>query len=112
MSKRDDLIAKYHGVLRDKFGVEPDPALLDKVVKACGPSIYNPDGEVVATSKPEELAAVRRFATNKLGVGDEAKIDAAIDKVIEEYGRSTRNKFRAVMYYRLAQHLGKESALT
>ena len=33
----------------------------------------------------------------------------AIDSAIETYGRSERNKYRAVIYYMLAKHFGKES---
>ncbi|MCI5041608.1 MAG: DUF2853 family protein, partial [Donghicola eburneus] len=34
----------------------------------------------------------------------------AILSVIETYGRSERNKYRAVIYYLLVKHFGKESA--
>jgi hypothetical protein len=35
-------------------------------------------------------------------------LDSAIDKVIETYGKSERNKYRAVVYYMLVKHFGKE----
>ena len=37
------------------------------------------------------------------------KLDKAIDAVIEQYGRSERNKYRAVIYYLLTKHFGKEA---
>ena len=33
----------------------------------------------------------------------------AINAVIDTYGRSERNKYRAVVYYMLTKHFGKES---
>ncbi len=33
----------------------------------------------------------------------------AIEKAVETYGKSERNKYRAVMYYLLTKHFGKES---
>ena len=34
---------------------------------------------------------------------------AGIDNALETYGRSNRNKHRAVIYYLLTRHFGKES---
>jgi hypothetical protein len=33
----------------------------------------------------------------------------AINKVIEIYGKSERNKYRAVVYYMLTMHFGKDA---
>ncbi|MBT8412012.1 MAG: DUF2853 family protein, partial [Octadecabacter sp.] len=33
----------------------------------------------------------------------------AIQAVIETYGKSERNKYRAVVYYMLTKHFGKEA---
>ena len=110
MSKRDELIEKYAKDIKDKIGETPDMDLLRKVVIGCGPSIYNADAETVAASDPEELARVRdNFLVKKLGLTQSAELDSAIDKVIEAYGRSNRQKFRAVIYYLLTRHFGKES---
>ena len=46
----------------------------------------------------------------KLGLSDSPALMEAIDSVIETYGRSERNKFRAVIYYMLVKHFNKESA--
>ncbi len=40
---------------------------------------------------------------------DGPELDAAIDAVIEKYGRSNSNKYRAVVYYLLTVHFKKES---
>lgn len=109
MSKRDDLIAKYAADLQ-KIGMTPDMDLLTKVTIGCGPSIYNQDSETVAASDDAELARVKdNFLVKKLGLADGPKLTEAIDKVIDQYGRSNRNKFRPVVYYLLTVHFGKQS---
>lgn len=111
MGKRDDLIAKYAADLRTKCKMEPDMALLTKVVIGCGPAIYNADAETVAASQKSELETVKaNFLIKKLGLPDGPNLMAAIDAVIETYGKSERNKYRAVVYYMLVKHFGKESA--
>ena len=45
----------------------------------------------------------------KLGLKDGAELDTAIASVLETYGQSERNKYRAVVYYMLTKHFGKES---
>ncbi|MEL6338007.1 MAG: DUF2853 family protein [Pseudomonadota bacterium] len=110
MSKRDALIAKYADDLKNKCGIEPDMDLLTKVTIGCGPAIYNADAETVASSQPAELETVKNnYLVKKLGLADGPELMEAIDKVIETYGKSERNKYRAVVYYMLAKHFGKES---
>ena len=41
----------------------------------------------------------------KLGLPDGPNLMAAINSVIDTYGRSERNKYRAVVYYMLTQTL-------
>lgn len=110
MGKRDDLIAKYADDLRNKCGVEPDMDLLTKVTIGCGPAIYNDDASTVAATQPEELETVKNnFLIKKLALSDGPELMDAINSVIDTYGRSERNKYRAVVYYMLAKHFGKES---
>lgn len=110
MSKRDEKIAKYADDLRNKCKIDPDMGLLTKVTIGCGPTIYNADTETVAASDPQELARVKNnFLIKKLGLTDGPALDAAIAAVVETYGKSERNKYRAVVYYMLAKHFGKES---
>ncbi len=111
MSKRDELIAKYAADLKDKCGVTPDMDLLTKVTIGCGPSIYNADASTVSGSDESELATVKNnFLIKKLGLADGPALDAGIAAVIEQYGKSNRNKYRAVVYYLLTKHFKKESA--
>lgn len=110
MSKRDELIAKYAADLKDKCGVTPDMDLLTKVTIGCGPSIYNADASTVSGSDESELETVKNnFLIKKLGLSASDDLDGAIAAVIEQYGKSNRNKYRAVVYYLLTKHFGKES---
>ena len=111
MSKRDDLIVKYAADLKDKLGVNPDMDLLTKVTIGCGPSIYNADSSTVSGSDESELATVKNnFLVKKLGLKDNADLDKGIAEVMEQYGKSNRSKYRAVVYYMLTKKFGKESA--
>ena len=110
MNKRDELIAKYAEDLKEKCGVTPDMDLLTKVTIGCGPSIYNADSSLVSGSDASELQTVKNnFLIKKLGLTDSAKLDEGIAAVINQYGQSNRNKYRAVFYYLLTKHFSKES---
>lgn len=113
MGRRDDLIARYADDLRNKCGIEPDMAMLKNVTIACGPSIYDADASTVAGSQESELETVRRnFMQKKLGLKAGPELNEALDAVIETYGRSERNKYRAVIYYMLVKRFGKEALFT
>lgn len=110
MSKRDDLIAKYADDLNTKCGMQPDMDLLTKVTIGCGPSIYNADAATVSGTDQAELDTVKNnFLIKKLGLSASDGLDAAIANTIETYGKSNRNKYRAVVYYILVKHFKKES---
>lgn len=110
MGRRDELIAVYAEDLKTKCGMEPDMDLLAKVAIGCGPAIYDPDASTVAATQEHELETVKdNFLIKKLGLSDGPELREAIDKVIETYGRSERDKYRAVIYYMLTKHFGKES---
>jgi len=110
MGKRDDLIAKYAADMKEKCGVSADMALLKKVTIGCGPAIYNRDASTVSASDQAELDTVKNnFLIKKLGLRDGPELDKAIDSVMEQYGKSTKSKYRAVVYYLLAKHFNKES---
>jgi hypothetical protein len=110
MSKRDELIAKYADDLKTKCKMTPDMAFLTKVTIGCGPAIYNTDSATVAGSDASELETVKKnFLIKKLGLADGPKLMEAINAVIDTYGRSERQKYRAVIYYMLAKHFGKEA---
>lgn len=110
MSKRDDLIEKYAADLKEKCGVTPDMDLLKKVTVGAGPSIYNNDASTVAGSDQKELETVKNnFLIKKLGLSESDDLDGAIEAVIEKYGKSTKAKYRVVIYYLLTKHFNKES---
>lgn len=110
MGKRDELIAKYADDLKNKCKMTPDMNLLTKVTIGCGPSIYSADSATVAAGQAAELELVKNnFLVKKLGLKDGPQLMAAINSVIETYGQSERNKYRAVVYYMLTKHFGKES---
>lgn len=111
MGKRDELIAKYADDLKNKCKMTPDMDLLTKVTIGCGPAIYNADSATIAASQQSELDLVKaNFLVKKLGLKDGPELNAALNAVIETYGKSERNKYRAVVYYMLTKHFGKESA--
>ena len=110
MSKRDELIEKYAADIKEKIGETPDMDLLTKVTIGCGPSIYNKDSSTVSATDKSEIARVKNnFLIKKLGMADGPELDAAIDAVMEKYGKSTRSKYRAVVYYLLTKHFNKAS---
>lgn len=113
MSKRDELIEKYTADLKEKCGVVADVEFLTKVVVGLGPSIYNADSSTISGSDQTELDRVKQnFLIKKLGLEDSPELDTAIESVIEQYGKSNRQKHRAVVYYLLAKHFGKEDVYT
>ena len=110
MSKRDELIEKYAADIKEKFGENPDMDFLTKVTVGLGPAIYNLDASKVSGSDEKELKTVKNnFLIEKLGLSDSPALDDAINAIIERYGKSEKNKHRAVIYYMLAKHFGKES---
>ncbi|MEM1105690.1 MAG: DUF2853 family protein [Pseudomonadota bacterium] len=110
MSKRDDLIEKYAAALKDKAGVKVDMDLLTKVTIGCGPSIYNKDSSTISANDAAEMDRVKKnFLIKKLGLSDGPKLDEGLAAVIDAYGRSDRNKYRAAIYYMLTKHFGKEA---
>ena len=110
MGKRDDLIAKYADDLKNKCGMTPDMDLLTKVTIGCGPAIYDADASTVAASQEHELETVKQnYLMKKLELADGPELMEAINKAMDTYGQSERNKYRAVVYYMLCKHFGKES---
>ncbi|HRM74110.1 MAG TPA: DUF2853 family protein, partial [Paracoccus sp. (in: a-proteobacteria)] len=71
----------------------------------------NADAETVAGSDKTELERVRtNYLVKKLGLADGPALDAAIQDVLAKYGSANRNKYRAVVYYMLCVHFGKQAA--
>ncbi|MFP4252498.1 MAG: DUF2853 family protein [Guyparkeria sp.] len=111
MSSRDELVEKYAQEIREKFGETPDRDLLERVVAGLGPAVYNADASIVAASDSGEVESIKtHFLVKKLGLTDGPELDAALNQVFDQYGRSNRHKYRAVVYYLLTRHFGREAA--
>ena len=109
MSKFDDVMDKCEAQLREQK-MRPDRELLDAIGKSLGPSLYKKDALLVAAGQKSELETIKKnFLIKKLGLKDGPELMAALNAVIETYGKSERNKYRAVVYYMLVKHFGKES---
>jgi Protein of unknown function (DUF2853) len=108
MSKFDDCMAKYTSSLSaQSVAVTVNEALLTKVAKGLGPSIYLGDASMVSCSDQNELDRVKNnFLIKKMGLADSAKLDAAVKTVCDQMGSSNRTKHRAVFYYLLVENLG------
>ena len=111
MSKRDELISKYAADLKEKCGIAADMNLLTRVTASCGPAIYRDDAATVSVSDKKEVDRIKtNFLVKKLGLTTGDDLDTGITSVIEQYGRSNRNKHRAVFYYLLVKHFKRESS--
>ncbi len=109
MSKFQECLDTYEKEF-GKLDIKFDSALLTKVAKGCGPSIYNKDSSKVSSGDPAELDRVRKnFLIKKLGLKDTPKLDEGIAAVVEQLGKSNRNKYRAMFYYLLVKHFRKAS---
>ena len=109
MNQRDKLIVKYKKDLETKFGVNPDMDLLKKITIGLGPSIYNRDSGNISSSEESELEHVKvKFLVGKLGLDEDDDLDTPINNFLQQYGRTHRTKYRAVIYYLLVKHYGKE----
>ena len=111
MGRRDALIERYAADLRDKCSIGADMDLLTKVTKGCGPTIFREDASTVSASDKAEMERIKKnFLVKKLGLKATDDLDAGIKAVIEQYGRSNRNKHRAVFYYLLVKQFRREAA--
>ncbi|ARN77440.1 hypothetical protein BST97_05265 [Nonlabens spongiae] len=107
MSKFEEKVGKYIDAYKTKIGDDLDVDLLRKVTKGLGPSIYNRDAETVSAEKSEMERVVQNYLKKKLGLeGDD--LLSSVEAVIEKYGKSERAKYRAIIYYMLCKHHGKE----
>ena len=110
MSKREELIEKYAADIKEKFGENADMDLLTKVTVGLGPSIYNMDASKVSGGDEKELETVKNnYLIKKLGLSDGPELMDAINSVLDKYGSSNKNKYRAVVYYMLCKHFNKAS---
>jgi hypothetical protein len=112
MGRKEEMIALYADELRRKCNLEPDMALLERVVDGCGPAVFAPDGGLIDPEDAADLARARRnFLVRKLTLADGPDLSDAIRAALEMYEAPADAKYRAVLYYMLvvqldaAQHL-------
>lgn len=107
MGKFDEKIESYKSNM-DKLGIAYDVDKLIACTKACGPSIYNADGETVSASDDNELNTVKNsYLVNKLGLSESDDLDQIVNYAIEKMGKSNRHKYRAIFYYLCSEKVGK-----
>ena len=109
MGRRDALIAEYARALKTKCHITPDMDLLTRVTIGCGPAIYDGDAATIADDPAAFEGVKTHFLINKLGLSDGPALMDAIDAAIATYGSAERTKYRAVIYYMLVKHFGKEA---
>ena len=107
MSKFDEKVAAYKANM-EKLGIKYDEDKLIACTKACGPSIYNKDGETVSGSDQTELDRVKNnYLVKKLGLSESDDLDAIVNYAVETMGKSNRTKYRAIFYYLCSEKAGK-----
>ena len=109
MSKFQECLDTYDKEFK-KLKIKVDTKLLTAVAKGCGPSIYSNDASKVSSGDKAELARLKKnFLIKKLGLKDTPKLDEGISAVVQQLGKSNRNKYRAMFYYLLVKHFRKAS---
>ncbi|MGE3248433.1 MAG: DUF2853 family protein [Beijerinckiaceae bacterium] len=89
-----------------KYAPNADEGKVSAVKKYLGIALRNKDSSLVSCSDSSELARVRDgFAKKKLGLTDDAAIDAALKKVCERM-KGDNTKSRVAFYYLLAEETG------
>lgn len=112
MNQREVLIEKYAKDLKAKFNLDADMALLKQITIGLGPSIYKRDASTVSSSESSELERIKEvFLIKKLKLdpGNKEDFDTTLDNILQEYGKTNRTKYRAVVYYLLVKHYNKEA---
>jgi hypothetical protein len=111
MATQIELIDKYKKEL-SKLKVKVDDVLLKAVVKSLGPAVYRDDASKISAADAEELERVKQnFMVKRLGLSDGPKLEAVLNKAIDQMGRSNAQKNRAVLYYIITRATKREAAL-
>lgn len=111
MATQIELIDKYKKEL-SRLKVKVDDVLLKAVVKSLGPAVYREDASMISAADAGELERVRQnFMIRRLGLADSPRLDAMLNRAIDQMGRSKTNKHRAVLYYIITRDSKREAAL-
>ncbi|MCC2650983.1 MAG: hypothetical protein K0Q60_1138 [Microvirga sp.] len=96
-----------------KYAPNADDKAIAGIVRYLGIALQRRDSALVSFSDREEVARVRdSFLKKKLGLtAPDAELDQAILAVGEKL-KGDRSKNRVTVYYLLADHFGKLSALS
>lgn len=96
-----------------KYAPNADSKAIAGIVRYCGIALQKRDSSLVSFTDKEEVARVRtNFLKKKLRLSDP---DAELDKAIKAVGdqmKGDRTKNRVTVYYLLADHFGKLSAVS
>ena len=94
-----------------KYAPNADGAKIASIVKHLGIALHKRNSSFVATTDPKELKTVHdSWCRKKLGLTDDAAIDAGIKQVATKM-HADRDKSRVAFYYLLAEHFGKLDTL-
>jgi hypothetical protein len=94
-----------------KYDSGADADVVNKIVKHLGIALRNRDSSLVSCTDPKELDRVKAsWIGKKLGVTDDAKADAAVEKVCKAMS-ADNTKSRVTFYYLAAKELGKLGSL-
>jgi Protein of unknown function (DUF2853) len=91
----------------------PDANAIAGIVRYCGIALQKRDSSLVSFNDKEEVDRVRaNYLKKKLGLTNpDAELDAAI-KAVADKMKGDHTKNRVTVYYLLADHFGKLSALS
>jgi len=111
MATQIELIDKYKKEL-SKLRVRVDDVLLKAVVKSLGPAVYRDDASRISEADADELERVKQnFMVKRLGLSDGPKLEVILNKSLDQMGRSSKHKSRAVLYYIITRATKREAAL-
>ncbi len=96
-----------------KYASNADDMAIAGIVRYCGIALQKRDSSLVSFTDKEEVARVRdNFLKKKLGLtNSDAELDRAIETVADQM-KGDRTKNRVTVYYLLAEHFGKLSAMS